>query len=145
MSNHTVEPWVIKEDMIYGANGKVSIACVMDIAFPYGIRGNSDANSKRIISCVNALAGLSDNDIEELENTLACLKEVKDKKDNWCNKPSWKNAPEWANYAAMDSQGMWYWYENKPVRVTDAWDVKDFGKSHVAEVIGWEDSLEERP
>ena len=61
-------------------------------------------------------------------------------------KPNWKKAPEWATYAAMDSTGMLYWYEFKPSVVTDAWDLGETsGRSEVAEVIGWEDSLEERP
>jgi len=28
--------------------------------------------------------------------------------------PDWKDAPNWAKYLAMDSNGNWYWYENKP-------------------------------
>lgn len=30
------------------------------------------------------------------------------------NKPDWKDAPEWANWLAMDSDGIWWWYENEP-------------------------------
>lgn len=26
----------------------------------------------------------------------------------------WTQAPEWANFAAMDYDGEWWWYENKP-------------------------------
>jgi len=29
-------------------------------------------------------------------------------------KPSWKDAPEWANYLAADSNGAYWFYENKP-------------------------------
>jgi hypothetical protein len=27
----------------------------------------------------------------------------------------WNNAPEWANWCAMDSDGHWFWFENKPL------------------------------
>jgi len=64
MSNHTAEPWVIKKDMIYGNNEKESVACVLDGAWPYGIKPNAEANSQRIVSCVNALKGLSDDALE---------------------------------------------------------------------------------
>jgi hypothetical protein len=29
-------------------------------------------------------------------------------------KPDWKDAPPWANYLAMDNDGGWFWYQNKP-------------------------------
>lgn len=29
-------------------------------------------------------------------------------------KPDWNEAPEYAQYLAMDHNGCWYWYENKP-------------------------------
>lgn len=29
-------------------------------------------------------------------------------------KPDWKDAPEWAQWMAMDCNGDWYFYEEKP-------------------------------
>jgi len=29
-------------------------------------------------------------------------------------KPDWKDAPEWAQWVAMDADGVWFWYEEKP-------------------------------
>jgi len=34
-------------------------------------------------------------------------------------KPNWKNAPEWANYVAMDGDGSWFWFQDKPVLCND--------------------------
>jgi len=36
-------------------------------------------------------------------------------------KPSWNDAPEWANYLAMDSDGSWWWLNNKPLLRNGAW------------------------
>lgn len=29
-------------------------------------------------------------------------------------KPSWESAPSWAKWLAMDANGTWFWYKNKP-------------------------------
>lgn len=29
--------------------------------------------------------------------------------------PDWSNAPNWANYAAMDADGSWFWFEAQPM------------------------------
>lgn len=29
-------------------------------------------------------------------------------------KPSWDDAPEWAQWLAMDGDGLWYWFEDRP-------------------------------
>ena len=34
-------------------------------------------------------------------------------------KPSWDDAPEWAQWLAMDEDGRWWWYEEKPVLQTN--------------------------
>lgn len=34
-------------------------------------------------------------------------------------KPSWDDAPEWAKWLAVDPDGDWFWYENKP-----EWDTR---------------------
>jgi len=33
----------------------------------------------------------------------------------------WTKAPEWAQWAAMNGNGEWYWYENEPELRTNAW------------------------
>ena len=64
MSKYTKTPWVIKKDMIYGNDEMESIACVLDGAWPHGLRPDSEANAKRIVSCVNALDGLSNDALD---------------------------------------------------------------------------------
>lgn len=34
-------------------------------------------------------------------------------------KPSWDDAPEWAQWLAMDEDGRWWWYEEKPLPQKD--------------------------
>lgn len=53
-------------------------------------------------------------------------------------KPDWKDAPEWANFLAMDADGVWAWFEKKPVwnRVAHMWSC-DCGK--------WENATEAAP
>jgi hypothetical protein len=65
-------------------------------------------------------------------------------------KPDWSTAPSWAEYLAMDANGAWWWYANKPLlwcwdSDQDEW--KPNGGSQKAVVIGsrWQESLEERP
>ena len=60
-------------------------------------------------------------------------------------KPDWKDAPEWANWLAMDIDGGWYWYEDRPSRGREAWYA--LGKIHraLAVIPSWADSLSERP
>lgn len=62
------------------------------------------------------------------------------------NKPDWKDAPEWARYMAMDEDGEWYWFENKPDCGGCAWH-GDGGMLDYADVDGdsWKDSMEPRP
>jgi hypothetical protein len=57
----------------------------------------------------------------------------------------WSKAPEWANYAAMDSDGSWWWYETKPRCLVDEWDITSSTKyAPMSEVIDWENSLQSR-
>lgn len=35
---------------------------------------------------------------------------------------NWRSAPLWANYAAMDKDGEWYWYQELP-EADDEWGV----------------------
>ena len=60
-------------------------------------------------------------------------------------KPSWDDAPEWAQCLAMDTDGIWYWYENNPVRRNLTWGANG-GKMREAVpcVSLWDKSLEKR-
>lgn len=61
-------------------------------------------------------------------------------------KPDWKTAPDWANYLAMDADGDWYWYENKPEPWHDsAWSSKSGRFDIAAEREDWQQTLEVRP
>lgn len=60
---------------------------------------------------------------------------------------NWKDAPEWANFVAMDDDGLWWWYENRPVQGDNEWK-KAGGFFLLAEdksPSGWEASLTGRP
>ena len=78
MSKHTKGPWVSKKDMIYGNDGMESIACVLDGAWPHGLRPDAKANAQRIVSCVNALEGLSDDALDGGWNFKSMSKYYKD-------------------------------------------------------------------
>lgn len=55
-------------------------------------------------------------------------------------KPDWKTAPDWANYLAMDEDGGWTWFEDRPRKGSNYWYG---GKSQ--RVYGtWAESLEKR-
>ncbi len=59
-------------------------------------------------------------------------------------KPEWKIAPEWANWLAMDSDGEWYWHEEKPLYSTNYWYSQ--GKKSEAYVVNMpKETLEKRP
>ncbi|MFK3845773.1 hypothetical protein [Stenotrophomonas sp. NPDC078853] len=65
--------------------------------------------------------------------------------------PSWVEAPEGYNYRAMDSDGHWHWFNQRPYTETlgdyDGWDAED----GIREARGlrfypsWKDTLEVRP
>jgi len=42
-------------------------------------------------------------------------------------KPSWKDAPEWANWLAMDDDGEWVWFYDKPELAFGLWSTKASG------------------
>ena len=53
----------------------------------------------------------------------------------------WKDAPDWANYAAMDKDGMWHWYECEPEPRSIDWCCA--GKYEVTKAkTNWLDSLQ---
>lgn len=69
--------------------------------------------------------------------------------------PSWEHAPAWARFVAMDADGQWSWYENRPYPETDLgsdeftlWDADDGRIQPISSGLrfdGWENSLQERP
>jgi len=61
-------------------------------------------------------------------------------------KPDWKDAPEWAKFLAMDQDGDWYWFENKPFHDGFIWSNYN-GQYELAleSTEKWKKSLEERP
>ncbi len=61
-------------------------------------------------------------------------------------KPDWSEAPEWANYVAMDADGEWFWYADKPCIANSAW-LPDKGRWEPFEVYhdDWRKTLEPRP
>lgn len=78
----------------------------------------------------------------------------------WIDKPEvdWKNLPEWAEYAAVDAEGLWWWFQEKPlaVDVAGAWgspmgrlygqiphEYAPFWKE--INTLDWRESLVERP
>lgn len=59
-------------------------------------------------------------------------------------KPDWKDAPEWANYLAMDDDGEWCWYEERPVPRINFW-VSDGRYCLAGYGQRWDRTLEDRP
>ena len=59
----------------------------------------------------------------------------------------WKNAPEWANYIAMDANGYWWWYSEKPQLSRGIWAFggERMRKSLHKQDVAWYESLQERP
>lgn len=60
----------------------------------------------------------------------------------------WSTAPSWARYAAMDSDGNWYWYELKPKPIFGEWvEGSDEGRIERINDINpvWTQTLQERP
>jgi hypothetical protein len=58
----------------------------------------------------------------------------------------WENAPKWAKYAVSDSDGEWFFYENKPKPTFGIW-YEESGKmtKAKAQCVNWKESLLERP
>lgn len=63
-------------------------------------------------------------------------------------KPTWDDAPDWANYMAMDSDGVWYFYANKPSYGLHSWwpvNNSDQRRERWQPIVpGWRESLEVR-
>jgi hypothetical protein len=74
-------------------------------------------------------------------------------------KPDWKNAPLWADWLAMDGDGIWVWFQDKPEweaafhewqLSADADDDSAYEEASTPDCDGidWDfayDTLEERP
>lgn len=64
-------------------------------------------------------------------------------------KPSWDDpeCPSWAQWLAMDRWGRWCWYAMKPELIKNmCWVQVAWTKDpKVAEIKGWENTLEQRP
>ena len=63
-------------------------------------------------------------------------------------KPSWDDAPEWAQWLAMDEDGRWWWYEEKPLPQRDYfyWLGGKMEESLpvLDKSMAWDESLEKR-
>lgn len=66
-------------------------------------------------------------------------------------KPDWKDAPKWAQWLAMDKNGLWVWFENKPQTFSGitVWANATNGGRHALAKIknpnNWRKTLESRP
>lgn len=65
--------------------------------------------------------------------------------------PRWEDAPEWAQWIAMDSDGAWYWYREKPRTQSTSWILKvnsspdnAMNRVNFPDSI-WKNSLTKRP
>lgn len=61
-------------------------------------------------------------------------------------KPDWKTAPSWARYAAMEPDGTWMWYAEKPTAHRHCWaaSTPNF-ESFNPRPVHWTQTLTERP
>jgi len=62
-------------------------------------------------------------------------------------KPDWKDAPKWANWLAMDENGTWMYFEQKPeiCLETRMWFSRDGECQAIGIMRNWKESLQERP
>lgn len=63
-------------------------------------------------------------------------------------KTGWENAPDWARWKAMDEDGRWFWWSEKPESHTDGIWIggghADLIPNHPATNKDWAETLEER-
>lgn len=59
-------------------------------------------------------------------------------------KIDWDSAPEWANYAAMDEDGDWFWFENEPRHSRAVWYAEGKCKFIGNPATNWEETLTKR-
>ena len=63
-------------------------------------------------------------------------------------RPDWKDAPDWAKWFAMDENGAWSWYEEKPCISGAEWDWRGDSRvlsAHLPEPEYFQETLESRP
>lgn len=82
-------------------------------------------------------------------NYMIRLKDMLESKKERAIQVPWKDAPRWANWRAMNDNGSWYWYENKPyIGESTIW-VTDIGRREFFHsslfMSDWENSCEARP
>lgn len=61
--------------------------------------------------------------------------------------PVWQDAPDWAKFRAMDKDGSWYYYKDKPWVADRNWQVKGRNVTMAPPIPFdgvWRDSLHER-
>lgn len=56
----------------------------------------------------------------------------------------WTQAPPWARYAAMDEDGCWFWYAEKPIPRGCTW-LAPTGGFEAIDSPDWTQTLTERP
>jgi hypothetical protein len=57
----------------------------------------------------------------------------------------WESAPEWAAYAAMDHDGVWFFYEHKPYIQGNYWGCPGKYIQAAIDNSDWRNSLTPRP
>lgn len=57
----------------------------------------------------------------------------------------WSKSPEWANYSAMDEDGRWWFFENRPKTAKFEWRSKNGRVECAHKEVHWKDSLSKRP
>lgn len=60
-------------------------------------------------------------------------------------KPTWNTAPDWAQYLAMDEDGVWTWYMNRPIPKAGFWASVGNELSVTRPHKHWKQTLEPRP
>jgi hypothetical protein len=61
------------------------------------------------------------------------------------SKPSWADAPDWANYLAMDADGEWHWFDERPRHEVNSWEHSFSRREFAGESLNWRQTLEEKP
>lgn len=62
-------------------------------------------------------------------------------------RPDWDDAPHWAQFVAQDSDGEWYWFEEKPrLYKWQAWGANGcYEYVETSEPVDYQTSIEARP
>ena len=94
MMKHTKEPWVA-EKTLQGRNSSISNRRGKTIAIAYqneNIDGDDLANAKRIVACVNACEGITNEALEEgiIEEALAAYLGPYDRNATWNGVNVWE-------------------------------------------------------